>query len=80
MRELLYCILFSCVFAFVILLRRKFEHLTPKEKPTTVEDRLSNLEDEYKDIQVKLNTQESRMGAASTQASQAQALLHANID
>jgi hypothetical protein len=48
------------------------EHLTLEE----VDHKVSSLSKTVKKIDSDLKSQEERMGAASTQASQAQALLH----
>ncbi len=62
--------LFSAGASYVYYLR---EHLTLEEVDSTVK----KLSKKVKTLDETLQTQEKRMGAASTQASQAQALLHA---
>ncbi len=62
--------LFSAGAPYVYYLR---EHLTLKEVDSTVK----KLSKKVKTLDETIQTQEKRMGAASTQASQAQALLHA---
>lgn len=71
MKKLYYSILFALVAALVIVFRRKLEHLTLEE----VDTRVTDLEDEYKQLQTKIETQESRMSSASVQAEQARMLL-----
>lgn len=67
--------LFSSIIAFMLLLRVR----EPMEdKP--IEQRMTELEDEYKQLQVKIDSQESRMGAAARQASDAQAFLSVPVD
>jgi predicted nucleic acid-binding Zn-ribbon protein len=73
MRDLLYCLLFGCV-TFATQLYFTKEHLTLTE----LNKKVSVLDSDIKKIDTQLKTQEKRMGAASTQAAQAQALLHAN--
>jgi outer membrane murein-binding lipoprotein Lpp len=62
--------LFSAGASYVLYLR---EHLTLEEVESTVK----KLSKKVKTLDETIQTQEKRMGAASTQASQAQALLHA---
>jgi len=61
--------LFSAGASYVLYLR---EHLTLEEVESTVK----KLSKKVKTLDETIQTQEKRMGAASTQASQAQALLH----
>lgn len=75
MKKILYCALFACIIAFVFLLRKR-EHM--EDKP--IEQRMTELEDEYKQLQAKLDSQEARMGAAARQASDAQAFLSVPVD
>jgi len=78
-KVLLFVLLFLAVFAATYILHYKIEHLTVQEvddKTTKAVDRITTLEDEYKQLQAKIDTQESRMGAASTQAAQTQALMN----
>jgi len=51
------------------------EHLTLEEVDNTVK----KLSKKVHTLDETIQTQEKRMGAASTQASQAQALIHANV-
>ena len=60
---LLFIFVSSCVYVYV-----SREHLT-------VEKRVDKLEDEYKKLKTTLETQEKRMGAASSQAANAKASL-----
>jgi predicted nucleic acid-binding Zn-ribbon protein len=58
------------------------EHMTIQEvdiKATHATDRITTLEDEYKALQQKIDDQETRMAAASSQATDAQALLDSNL-
>jgi hypothetical protein len=71
MKKLYYSILFALVASLVIVFRRKLEHLTLEE----VDTRVTELEDEYKQLQTKIDTQETRMASASVQADQARMLL-----
>ena len=75
MRKILYVALFAFVIAFIFLLSKR-EHM--EDKP--IEQRMTELEDEYKQLQVKLDSQEARMGAAARQASDAQAFLSVPVD
>jgi len=70
---ILYLILFffSYLVAYTWCLR---ENLTVQDLDTKV----INLEKHVKKLKTTLDTQEERMKSASTQASQAQSLLHAN--
>lgn len=70
--------LFVLVSTLVFVFNRKLEHLTIEEvdeKATKATEKLNTLEDEYKSIQVKLDSQDAKMAAASSQATAAQALL-----
>jgi hypothetical protein len=69
-KMLLYLILFlfSAALSYVWYMK---EHLTLEE----VDKKVTSLSKDVKKIDKELKTQEERMGAASTQASQAQALL-----
>lgn len=67
---LLSLFLFSAGAPYVYYLR---EHLTLQEVESTVK----KLSKKVHKLDETIQTQEKRMGAASTQASQAQALLHA---
>ena len=71
MKKLYYSILFALVASLVIVFCRKLEHLTLEE----VDTRVTDLEDEYKQLQTKIDTQETRMASASVQADQARMLL-----
>lgn len=71
MKKLYYSILFALVASLVVVFRRKLEHLTLEE----VDTRVTELEDEYKQLQNKIETQETRMASASVQADQARMLL-----
>jgi len=78
MRDIYLCALFVLVSTLVFVFNRKLEHLTIEEvddKATKATDKLNTLEDEYKALKVKLDSQNSKMGAASSQATAAQALL-----
>jgi outer membrane murein-binding lipoprotein Lpp len=68
--SLLALYLFSAGASYVVYLR---EHLTLQEVDSTVK----KLSKKVHNLDETIQTQEKRMGAASTQASQAQALLHA---
>lgn len=67
---LLSLFLFSAGASYVFYMR---EHLTLEEVDNTVK----KLSKKVHTLDETIQTQEKRMGAASTQASQAQALLHA---
>jgi hypothetical protein len=71
MREILYVLLFACM-TYATHIQCTKEFLTLKE----VNKKVSILDSNIKKIDTQLKTQEKRMGAASTQAAQAQALLH----
>lgn len=73
-----FCALFVLVSTLVFVFNRKLEHLTIEEvdeKATKATEKVNTLEDEYKALQVKLDSQDSKMAAASSQATAAQALL-----
>jgi hypothetical protein len=83
MRKYYYCILFVLVAAMVYIFHRKIEHLTVEEvddKTTKAVDRITKLEDEYTALQATLTSQEERMKAATSQATEAQAFLNAPTD
>lgn len=71
MREILYILLFACM-AYATQIQCTKEFLTLQE----VNKKVSVLDSDVKKISSDLKSQEKRMGAASTQAAQAQALLH----
>jgi len=78
MRDIYLCALFVLVSTLVFAFNRKLEHLTIEEvddKATKATDKLNTLEDEYKALKVKIDSQNSKMAAASSQATAAQALL-----
>jgi hypothetical protein len=82
MKEVYLCSLFVLTAALVFIFHRKLEHMTIEEvddKATKATERITTLEDEYNSIKQKLDTQEARMGAASSQAADAQALLNSNL-
>jgi septal ring factor EnvC (AmiA/AmiB activator) len=67
------------VATLVFIFHRKIEHLTIEEvdeKTTKVTDRLTTIEDEYAALKAKIDSQEARMKAASSQATEAQAFLN----
>jgi len=67
----------------VYIFHRKIEHLTVEEvddKTTKAVDRITKLEDEYTALQATLTSQEERMKAATSQATEAQAFLNAPTD
>lgn len=73
-----FCALFVLVATLVFVFNRKLEHLTIEEvdeKATKATEKVNTLEDEYKALQVKLDSQDAKMAAASSQATAAQALL-----
>jgi chaperonin cofactor prefoldin len=77
--NLAYYILCFLVVAGVVLLTRKIEHLTMEEvdeKAGKLTERVNTLEDEYKQLQVKLDNQSSKMEFASKQAEEARAFLN----
>ena len=83
MKQKYYCILFALVAALVYIFHRKIEHLTVEEvddKTTKAVDRITKLEDEYSSIRTTLTSQEERMKAATSQATEAQAFLNTPID
>jgi septal ring factor EnvC (AmiA/AmiB activator) len=78
-----YCVLFALVAALVYIFHRKIEHLTVEEvddKTAKAVDRITKLEDEYSSIHATLTSQEERMKAATSQATEAQAFLNTPID
>jgi septal ring factor EnvC (AmiA/AmiB activator) len=78
-----YCMLFVVVASLVYVFQRKLEHLTIQEvddKTDKTVDRITKLENEYSALHATLTSQEERMKAATSQATEAQAFLHAPID
>ena len=78
-----YYILFALVALLVHVLYWKFEHLTVEEvdeKTTKAVDRITKLEDDYSSIHATLSSQEERMKAATSQATEAQAFLNIPTD
>lgn len=83
MRKYYYYILFALVAALVYVFHRKIEHLTVEEvddKTDKVVDRITKLEDEYTALHATVTSQEDRMKAATSQATEAQAFLNAPTD
>lgn len=79
MKDFYLCSLFVLVATLVFIFHRKIEHLTIEEvdeKTTKVTDRLTTIEDEYAALKAKIDSQEARMKAASSQATEAQAFLN----
>jgi|UniRef100_A0A6C0JP30 hypothetical protein len=79
MKDLYLCSLFLLVATLVFVFHRKIEHLTVEEvdeKTTKATDRLTIIEDEYAALKAKIDSQEARMKAASSQATEAQAFLN----
>lgn len=79
MKDLYFCALFLLVATLVFVFHRKIEHLTVEEvdeKTTKATDRLTIIEDEYAALKAKIDSQEARMKAASSQATEAQAFLN----
>jgi len=79
MKDLYYCSLFILTAALAYIFQRKIEHLTMEEvddKTTKAIDRITALEDEYKQLHNTIQSQEARMKAANSQASEAQAFLN----
>ena len=79
MKDLYLCSLFLLVATLVFVFHRKIEHLTVEEvdeKTTKATDRLTIIEDEYAALKAKMDSQEARMKAASSQATEAQAFLN----
>jgi hypothetical protein len=72
--------LFVVVATLVYVFQRKLEHLTIEEAVNKPDDRITKLENEYSSLHAILTSQEERMKAATSQATEAQAFLHAPID
>ena len=82
MKEVYLFALFVLTASLVFIFHRKLEHMTIEEvddKTTKAIERVTTLEDEYNSIKQKLDSQEARMGAASSQAADAQAFLNSNL-
>jgi len=79
MKEVYYFVLFILVVCLVFIFRRKLEHMTVEELDDKLTDRIGTLEDEYSSLKQKIDNQESRMKVASSQASDAQAMLDSNL-
>ena len=73
-------ILFALVATLVYVFNRKLEHLKIQEVNDKTDDRITKLENEYSALHATLTSQEERMKAATSQATEAQAFLHAPID
>jgi bisphosphoglycerate-dependent phosphoglycerate mutase len=74
------CVLVAC---FVYVLRQKIEHLSIEEvdkKSTDVLERVALLEDEYKQLQVKLDKQNETMEYAKDKADEARDMFRPPID
>ena len=74
------CFLVAC---FVYVLQQKIEHLTIEDvdkKSTDVLERVALLEDEYKQLQVKLDEQNKNMSYAQDKADEARAMFTPPID
>ena len=83
MRKYYYYILFALVAALVYVFHRKIEHLTVEEvddKTIKADGRITKLEDEYAALQATVTSQENRMKAATSQATEAQAFLNTPTD
>jgi len=77
--DLPYYVLCFLIVAGVVVFTRKIEHLTMEEvdeKTGKLMKRVDTLEDEYKQLQVKLDNQGSKMEFASKQAEEARAFLN----
>jgi flagellar capping protein FliD len=79
MKEVYYLVLFILVTCLVFIFRQKLEHMTVEELDDKFTERISTLEDEYSSLKQKIDTQESKMKAATSQATDAQALLDSNL-
>jgi chaperonin cofactor prefoldin len=82
-RTLLYILLFVLVTGAVLMFNKKLEFLTMQEvddKATKLSDRVDSIEDDYKKLQVKLESQQGKMDAAAGQAKDAQAFLSQPMD
>jgi hypothetical protein len=83
MKHYYFYILFVLVAALVYVFQRKIEHLTVEEvddKTTKAVGRITKLEDEYAALQATVTSQENRMKAATSQATEAQAFLNTPTD
>jgi len=79
MKEVYYLVLFILVTCLVFIFRQKLEHMTVEELDDKFTERISTLEEEYSSLKQKIDTQESKMKAATSQATDAQALLDSNL-
>ncbi|NDB85168.1 MAG: hypothetical protein EB127_21075 [Alphaproteobacteria bacterium] len=79
MKEVYYLVLFILVTCLVFIFRQKLEHMTVEELDDKFTERIGTLEDEYSSLKQKIDTQESKMKAATSQATDAQALLDSNL-
>lgn len=83
MKHYYFYILFVLVAALVYVFQRKIEHLTVEEvddKTIKAVGRITKLEDEYAALQATVTSQENRMKAATSQATEAQAFLNTPTD
>jgi hypothetical protein len=83
MKQYYFYILFVLVAALVYVFQRKIEHLTVEEvddKTIKAVGRITKLEDEYAALQATVTSQENRMKAATSQATEAQAFLNTPTD
>jgi len=79
MKEVYYLVLFILVTCLVFIFRQKLEHMTVEELDDKFTERIGTLEEEYSSLKQKIDTQESKMKAATSQATDAQALLDSNL-
>jgi flagellar capping protein FliD len=79
MKEVYYLVLFILVTCLVFIFRQKLEHMTVEELDDKFTERIGTLEEEYSSLKQKIETQESKMKAATSQATDAQALLDSNL-
>jgi|UniRef100_A0A6C0B116 hypothetical protein len=80
MKRYYFYILFALVAALAYTFQQKLEHLTVEEKTDKPVDRITKLEDDYAALHATVTSQEDRMKAATSQATEAQAFLNTPTD
>lgn len=80
MKHYYFYILFALVAALAYTFQRKIEYLTVEEKTDKPVDRITKLEDDYAALHATVTSQEDRMKAATSQATEAQAFLNTPTD
>jgi hypothetical protein len=78
-KKYLYIVLFILVALLIQVFCRKIEYLTIEEVDEKIDrttDRIEKLEDDYSSLHTTVSSQEDRMSAATSQATEAKAFLN----